>query len=296
MTKRGLDIFVSVCENGSMSKAAKALLITQSSVSQVIIDMEKEYNIVLFERLNNQLKLTPIGEEVYNYAKKILNLDSEMESVLKHESNRLFIRIGCTISVASTVMKNIILDIKKAYDSVEHHVIVANTHTIEKSILDNEVDIGLVEGRIQNPDLIQEKVIHDKMVLICGNTHKFYGRTSISIKELEGVSLIMREKGSGTREQFENVLRDHGVIPSITCESFSYEAIIVAVEAGLGVTVISQRLVEEEAQKGKLWISSINDVSFDRYFSIVYHKDKYFTKIMRTFVELCYDYGRKHDN
>lgn len=295
MTKRSLDIFSAVVEKGSMSKAAKELMITQSSVSQVILDIEKEYNIVLFERLNNQLKLTPTGSEVYNYAKRIVNLSDELESILKHEANRLYIRIGCSISVGSTVMKSIILEILKQYPSINHHVIVANTSYIENLLLNNEIDIALIEGKILNPDLIQEKAMHDKMVLICGNTHKLYGKNSISIKDLEGVSLIMREKGSGTRDQFESVLRENHIEPTITCESFSYEAIKVAVEAGLGVSVISQRLVEDDAIKGKLWMCNFSDVSFDRYFSIVYHKDKYFTKTMRTFVQLCYDFGRRYE-
>ncbi|MCB9498740.1 MAG: LysR family transcriptional regulator [Bacillales bacterium] len=292
MTLRSLEIFNAVVETGSMSKAAQKLDITQSSVSQVIIDIEKEYDVILFERLNHGLKLTPSGEEMVKYVKNILLLNDELESALKHESKNLRIRLGATVTVGSTVMKGIVMDLEKQYPDVEHTVFVANTHIIEEMLLNNELDIGLVEGIIDSQDLVVKMAIYDRLVLICSPKHRFYGKDTVSINDLAGEKLILRENGSGTRAQLMEELKNHSITPNIAWNCYTHEAIISAVESNLGISVISQRLVKDLVSKGQLWACDISDADFNRSFKLAYHKDKYFTNTMKSFVQICYNYGR----
>lgn len=294
MTLRSMEIFLTIAETGSMSKAAEKLMITQSSVSQVVLEIEKEYNVILFERFNHSLKLTTTGEEMLKYVKNILLLNRELTNVLEHESKNQRIRLGATVSVGSTVMEPIVKDMMKVYPKLEHSVFVANTKIIETMLLNNELDIGLVEGVVESPDLVVKTAIDDRMVLICANTHRFAGRKSISIRELDGEPLVVREEGSGTRFQLIDELNKHNIKPVIRWNSYGFEAIKDAVENGFGVSVISKRLVVDDVKEGKYWMCEINDCDFARSFKLVYHKDKYLTGTMKIFSELTYKYGREN--
>lgn len=293
MTLRSLEIFNAVVKTGSMSAAAKLLCITQSSVSQVIIEMEKEYDVVLFERMKNGLRLTASGEEVLKYVKNILLLNDELTNVLNHESKSLRLRLGATITVGSTVMRDIVKNLEDNYPDVIHTVSIANTEIIEKMILENELDIGLVEGIIKSPDIVVKMAMMDRLVFICSNKHRLYGKETISIKDLEDEKLILRESGSGTRAQLIDELRNNNITPNIVWSSYTHEAIISAVEDNLGVSVISKRLVKKLYDKGELWIADFSDSDFTRSFKLAYHKDKHFTLPMKTFVEICYKIGRE---
>lgn len=293
MTLRNLEIFVAVVELGSMSAAARELVITQSSVSQVILDIEKDYGINLFERFNRGLKLTPTGEEMLKYAKNIILLNKELDSVLNHESKVLRIRLGATATIGATVMKAIVLDLQREYPKIKCEVSVANTRTIEEKIMNNELDVGLVEGNISNDDLIQEVAMRDKMVFICGCAHRLCGRTSIKIEEVRNDHWVMREAGSGTRAQVMRELKAHNIQPDIRWCCNSLETVKSAVADGIGVSVLSRRLVKGDFEDGKLWISDISNADFERTFKLVYHKDKYMTKTMKSFVNLCYRYGNE---
>lgn len=293
MTLRNLEIFVAVVELGSMSAAARELVITQSSVSQVILDIEKDYGINLFERFNRGLKLTPTGEEMLKYAKNIILLNKELDSVLNHESKVLRIRLGATATIGATVMKAIVLDLQREYPKIKCEVSVANTRTIEEKIMNNELDVGLVEGNISNDDLIQEVAMRDKMVFICGCAHRLCGRTSIKIEEVRNDHWVMREAGSGTRAQVMRELKAHNIEPDIRWCCNSLETVKSAVADGIGVSVLSRRLVKGDFEDGKLWISDISNADFERTFKLVYHKDKYMTKTMKSFVNLCYRYGNE---
>ncbi len=292
MTIRNLEIFVAIVECGNMSKAADKLWITQSSVSQAISEMEKEYNVLLFDRLKSGLQLTQVGQEMLKYAKNILNLINEMENVLQHESRSPKIRIGASATVGATVMRGYITDLLKEIPSEDYSVFVSNTTNIEQMLINNDLDIAIVEGECTNKDLKSEIVMDDRLVLICAPQHKFYGRAKVSLEEIAKEPLVLREIGSGTREQFLESLSEKGLHAEVKWNCNSPDIVKRAVKENLGVSVISERLVREDVEDGTLWACIIDDPNFVRTFKIIYHKDKYFTKTMKSLVKICYDRAR----
>ena len=108
MTIRNLEIFTKVAELGSMSAAAKSLYITQPSVSLAIAEIEHEYNVKLFDRVGNRLRLTPTGQQLLEYTSSILHQYKEMERFLKDESHSSAIRIGATATVGQYIIAPII--------------------------------------------------------------------------------------------------------------------------------------------------------------------------------------------
>lgn len=289
MTLRTMQIFVTVAECGNMTKAAEKLYISQPSVSLTISEIEKEYDIILFERIRGKLQLTQTGEMLLGYAKKMMEMEQELEHFLCHESQNYCIRIGATITIGSSILSPIIAKMKVTMPNVNYHVCVANTHIIEEKLLKGELDIALVEGEIKSPYLEVQNIIYDRLVLICSNQHPFHTKSTVNINELAGVPLILREANSGTREQFESVMRTHDIPLTIRWSSYSYGAIIDAVEYDLGVSILSELLVRKHIKTGSFHMCNLEGAELGRSFKVVYNKNKYITEVISKFQQICCD-------
>lgn len=291
MTSRNLQIFVTVAELGKMTEAARVLYITQSSVSQAIASIEQEYGVVLFERLSRGIFLTDAGKELLNYARGYFSVKSDMEEFLLSQGERQALKIGATITVGTCVISPLLLKLKAENKQLNAQVLVENTHGLEGKLLKNEIDVALVEGKITNPELVTRHAIEDKMVLICPNGHRFSGREEVMAAELGDDPFILREKGSGTRTQFETEMANKHLPISVSWTCCNTEAIKNAVADGHGVSVVSERLVLEDAAAGRFFICRISDLDLDRYFDVVYHKDKYISRPMHDFIDACMAFG-----
>lgn len=291
MTSRNLQIFVTVAELGKMTEAARVLYITQSSVSQAIASIEQEYGVVLFERLSRGIFLTDAGKELLNYARGYFSVKSDMEEFLLSQGERQALKIGATITVGTCVISPLLLKLKAENKQLNAQVLVENTHGLEGKLLKNEIDVALVEGKITNPELVTRHAIEDRMVLICPNGHRFSGREEVMAAELGDDPFILREKGSGTRTQFETEMANNHLPISVSWTCCNTEAIKNAVADGHGVSVVSERLVLEDAAAGRFFICRISDLDLDRYFDVVYHKDKYISRPMHDFIDACMAFG-----
>lgn len=291
MTSRNLQIFVTVAELGKMTEAARVLYITQSSVSQAIASIEQEYGVVLFERLSRGIFLTDAGKELLNYARGYFSVKSDMEEFLLSQGERQALKIGATITVGTCVISPLLLKLKAENKQLNAQVLVENTHGLEGKLLKNEIDVALVEGKITNPELVTRHAIEDRMVLICPNGHRFSGREEVMAAELGDDLFILREKGSGTRTQFETEMANKHLPISVSWTCCNTEAIKNAVADGHGVSVVSERLVLEDAAAGRFFICRISDLDLDRYFDVVYHKDKYISRPMQDFIDACMAFG-----
>ena len=291
MTQRNLEIFVSVAECGKMSDAARAMYISQSSVSQAIAEIEKKYGVLLFERLSKSLYLTETGKRFLEYARQALSLNLKIEEFLHNASSHRHLRVGATITVGTCAISTIVSRLEARFPDLRAEVCVANTHLLEEMMLRNELDISLVEGRVTSPDLLVEKAVDDRLVAISSLTHPLCGQKEISIHQLAGQPLILREQGSGTRAQLENCMAELHLPVNVLWTCYNTEAIINAVADGHGLSVISQRLI---AGRGDLWSMRIRDVNFDRSFDLVFHKDKFLTDALRSFMDICREFGREY--
>lgn len=293
MTTRHLQIFVKVADCGRMSEAAREMYITQPSVSQAIAEIEREYGVRLFERLGRSLYLTRTGSELLDYARHFLSLWEEMDGYLKKAAERMHLRVGAAVTVGTCVMSPIISWLCREFPVAQPEVFVANTHIIEERLLKSELDIGLVEGRITQPDLVVKQAIQDRMVLACGKNHPFFGRASVMPLELAHQPFVLREEGSGTRAQLENQLRLRQIPYEVKWTCYNEGAIKNAVMDGHGITVLSERLVRQEISEGRLWACGIEGLSLGRSFNLVYHKNKFFSEVLSCFVSVCERFGQE---
>ncbi len=186
MTIRHLRIFIAVAETGKMGLAAKQLYIAQPTVSQVISDMEKSYGVKLFERLSKKLYITPQGERLLSYARHIVSLFDEMERSMRNSSAQVLLRVGATITVGACVLSPIIHRYEELFPLSQVQVFVDNTRLIEEMLLESQLDVALVEGLVESPDLCMLPVIEDELVLACAPDHPFAFRETLHPEELEG--------------------------------------------------------------------------------------------------------------
>lgn len=287
MTLRHFKIFVTVCESMNMTVAAKSLYMSQSAVSQTITELEKYYEIRLFERLSRKLYLTQAGEKLLGYARHMIRMNADIEKNMKSLHETGLIRLGASVTVGATVLPKLVSAFRQANLSTDVEVFEDNTEQIQNRLLTDKIDIGLVEGEITSSDIMSKPFMEDELVLICGNQHWFSSLSVITPYELEKENFILREHGSGTRKTFEDVMKAQQLSWKVTWTCNNADTIKAAVIAGLGISVISKRAVEKETESGQLIIKPVVGVRFLRTFKIAYHKNKYFTTQMYNFIDLC---------
>lgn len=292
MTIRHLKIFLAVADCGTMSQAAKQLYITQPSVSQAIRELEERYQVLLFERLSKKLYITEAGKTFYSYAKQVVfQFDQMEEHMLNNRKERL--RIGATVTVGSRVLPEIVREFRMKNPQIDIYCYGGNTQTVEERLLSMELDVGIIEGKVQSSDLIAIPMIDDYLVLVCGMEHPFMDREKLYPDDLMGQEFVMRERGSGTRALFEQYLLKHGIRIKVVFEESSPAAILQTVKINQCLAVLSVSLIEQELRRGTLKAFSQEEQEWNRKFSFVYHKDKFLTAGIRQLEEIVRAYGEK---
>lgn len=289
MTLRHFKIFVSVCDTMNMTSAAEQLFMSQSAVSQAIAELEKHYDVKLFERLSRKLYLTQAGQKLLSYARYIIRMNEVVENDMKTLHQNGSIRIGASVTVGAHVLPGLVSHFKKMNPQTNVEVIEDNTANIENLILQDKIDMGLVEGETSSPDILCRAFMDDELVLICSPVHRFAAHTVIEPKELEKEDFIIRERGSGTRKTFEDKMNENQLSWKVAWTCNNADTIKMAVSEGLGVSIISKRAVVNEVTSGLLCLKYVNGISFKRQFKVIYHKNKYLTEIMSQFIGMLPD-------
>lgn len=292
MTIRSLEIFMAVASLGKMSDAARQLHIAQPTVSQAIAEIEKEYDLILFNRLSKKLFITDAGRLLLNYAQSILTSINDMDKTLKILSQNRTVMMGATMTVGSCLMLELVTAFEKSHPNVQVNVTIDNTAVIETLLLESSIDIAFVEGTIKSSELISVPVIDDELVLVCSRKHELSSYSSIDITMLQDRQFVLREEGSGTREIFLDLLNEHNVSVNVKWTCQSSDTNLAAVSATNSLTVISKRLVSNYISKGELAAVPIENISMRRSFNLVYHKSKHFTDWLKQLAEFIYSQSK----
>ncbi|WP_025784095.1 LysR family transcriptional regulator [Sporosarcina sp. D27] len=286
---QGLNVFVTVAEKKSFSRAAEDLHMTQPAVSQYIRSLEETMNVRLLERTNKYVRLTKAGEIVYHHAKEIVGLYGRMHHLvndLSHEASG-HLSIGASYTFGEYVLPHILARLLEDYPRIQPDVTIGNTAEIADLIMSRQLDVGIVEGRFkENRQLTTQAFAEDRMILVASAGHPLSLKTkAIEWKALNEQTWIIREEGSGTREAVEAVFERYALTPVRTMQFSSTQPIKEAVEAGLGISLLSEWAVQKEIRYGELVQLPVKDLPFVRQFSIV-TSSQYQTKALKVFLEL----------
>jgi DNA-binding transcriptional LysR family regulator len=286
MTLRNLEVFLAVCDHNNMTRAARALYMSQPSVSLAIAELEREYEVKLFERLNHHLYLTAAGERLQSYARHILNLSEQARTELSGLRQAGRVRIGASLTTGTYILPGLIAAFSEQNPAVDVFTQVDNTNVIEKLILEDHLDLGLVEGPTSSQDIVERMIRDDTLVVICSSRHLLAGRKDLTAKDLMGKKFLVREPGSGTRAIFETSMLEAGISWRVGGIYNNTESIKQAVQMDLGLAVVSQISIGEEQRDGKLVPLEIPDLKLTRRFNCIYHRQKFFTLAMQALLDL----------
>jgi len=289
MADRRLQVFYTVAKQLSFTKAAELLYMTQPAVTFQVKQLEEHFNTRLFERSHSKITLTAAGEVALEYAERILNLSGEMETRLGELTGQVSgtLLVGASTTIAEYMLPRLLGDFKAQYPHVHARLTVANSETIEFKVADHTLDVGLIESPSHHPQLTSHVCCEDDLVAICSPKHQVAKYASITPAQLAELPYVSRESGSGTREVVDDYFRQNGVQPEdlhITMELGSREAIKGAVEAGLGIAIVSRATILKEVKLGDLVAVTLNP-RLNRPLSLVYAKEKFRSRLLQTFLD-----------
>lgn len=286
MKIRHLRIFKTVCEEESITKASKKLFMTQPAVSHAISELEDYLNICLFDRISRKLYLNETGKLFLAKTIKLLDLYDDLERNTKELQDNATIKIGSSITIANFILPKSITKFETFYKNTPIKIIIENARNVENLLLNNEVDLGLIEGVIYSQELIKIPFSSYQLAVICSPKHKFVLEKSIDINVLIKERLLLREKGSAIRDVFDSALLLHDIRVNPEWVSVNSQALIYAVKQNLGISVLPKILVEDELIKGELYEIKVEDFELINVNHIVFHKDKIQTKSFKKLVEI----------
>lgn len=289
MTLHHLEVLVAVCQEKTMHAAAQKLNISQPAISKMIADLEQYYHVKLFERINHRLYLTPVGETMRSYAVQILEMFQNMENEIHEQGHQDHIRIGASVSVGTCMLPPLLQRLKQTMPKITYAVTVHNTSQIEQMVNDYTLDLGLVEGKIENPNLVIEKIAEDELVLVAAAKHPLLQKQNLTYQDLEKYPFISRENGSSSRNQLELHLQELGLNLNMNYSCSSVEAIKQALLYTDGIAVLSKMMIQEEIKKGALAVLPLDEMKFKRSIRLIYHKNKYLSPAMQTLLQLLQD-------
>lgn len=284
---RQLQVFLAVARTENISQAAKDLSMSQSAVSSALADLEKRYEMRLFDRHGKKLQLNELGRALRPRAVALYEQAGEFEQLLQEGNAAPALRIGATLTIGNYLAVDIMARYMNQHPGSQVQLHVANTATISKQVGNFEFDIGLVEGELQHPDLDIKQWMEDELVVFCSPSNPLARKKSLSDKDLKEAAWILRESGSGTRQTFDRAM--HGIITqlNIGLELEHTEAIKRAVEADLGVGCLSRLTLTEAFNRGRLVPLNAPHRDFRRYFYFVLHRQKYISTGIDSWLKLC---------
>jgi DNA-binding transcriptional LysR family regulator len=288
-----VHIFNIAARTLSITKTAKKMHLSQPSVSIQIKDLEDTLNVRLFERINRKITLTDAGKIFFEYSEKLLKLIDEMNAVMNDFSSgdvgRLL--LGASSTVGVYVLPSFLGDFKDMYPKAEIALMIQNRQEAVEQCIAGELDFAFMQDPPKHPDLHAEFFMKDELVIVCSPKHHWASRDHLTLKTLisEPEPIILREEGSGTRDLIEYVLKRFGIERKVTMELSSSEGIKRAVEANLGVAVLSRNVIANELKNGSLVALTIKDLNTKRNFFIVRNKKRRYMQLMMKFHDFILD-------
>jgi LysR family transcriptional regulator, transcriptional activator of the cysJI operon len=303
MADRRLQVFHTVARLLSFTKAAETLHMTQPAVTFQIRQLEEHFNTRLFDRTHNRISLTAAGDRVFEYAEKIITLYGEMDSRVRELTGDVsgILIIGASTTIAEYVLPGLLGEFRLRYPDVNVRLSVSNSLGIVHLVENNSVDVGIVESPVSNKNLAVEVCWEDELMFICPPHHPMAKKKVLPVQELVTLPYLCREEGSGTRDVISEYLTQNGIHlneMNLCMEFGSPESIKSAVEAGLGVSIVSRATVGKEL-KLKTLVALPLVPALVRPFSFVYQRQKFRLRAVEEFMnfaqEHCQQQSKKAD-
>lgn len=290
VTIRQLEIFNAVIESGQVTKAAKNLFLTQSAVSLALSEMENQLGGSLFDRSGRSLTLNDRGRYFLPISRNIMRQLDDLDSLMNEKDGKFAgsLQLVASSTIGNYVLPYLITAFKSMYPDVHFNMLVCNTKSAEKLILERSVDLGFVEGDVNHELIGATSWFQDELVLVSRPSEETK-KEIIDVKtDLKKFKWVMRESGSGTTQTFKRKLGKYVTDLDVVMELGHTEAIKTAVEAGAGIGCLSNLTVCRAINRGWLRKIQLAGVDLTRQLYIIQHKNKAKTRLMNEFLDFCF--------
>jgi DNA-binding transcriptional LysR family regulator len=284
---RQLEVFLEVARAESVRRAARSLAMSQSAASGSLGELERQFGVRLFDRVGKRLQLSEVGRGVRAQAQATLEQARELERTLAGQQAVGRLRIGATLTIGNYLTVPLMARFMRDNPGAEVTLAVANTEEIARQVANFEIDVGLVEGEVEHPDLAVTTWRDDELVVFCSSGHPCARKRRLADADLRAAAWIVRERGSGTRQTFDRAM--HGLLPGlhIALSLQHTEAIKEAVAAGLGLGCVSRIALEEAFARGTLRPCRVPHRDFRRKFYFLLHRHKHRSAGIQRWLQLC---------
>jgi DNA-binding transcriptional LysR family regulator len=282
-----LEIFVCIARERSFSKAAARLRISQPSVSIQIRNLEDSLDVKLFERLGRRVYLTPEGEAVLVHAKKIAEIVSTLQAEIRDIKGvrRGKLAAGCSRVPSATRVPRAVAQFKKQYPETEISIKTGRSNEVEQWVLDNEVDLGVIEGEPKSALLKNEPWYDDEIVLVLARGSPLLKQRNLTLSEILEQPFLLQ--APGVRPTFiERVIKQRNMTIQNPVTVGSREAIKAAIVAGYGVALVPQSIIDTEVRAGLVKTRKVPELDARYPVNIVFRKDKRLSKSSEAFLEI----------
>jgi DNA-binding transcriptional LysR family regulator len=295
MNLNQVQVFCAVAKHLSFSMAAEELFITQPAVSQQVKALERQLNVKLFERVGHKLFLTEAGEGVLPHAQALLTTKAEMDQTLAmlRGSARGRLALGANTTGGMYVAPAIARAFRDLSPDVEATLQIETTNRILDRVMQNMIDVAIVTGPVVDGRFAIRDLLEDEVCLIVSPSHPFAERASVSPAEVASEDFAVPEPGSRTRMLIEGAFHDRGHRLRVTMQLPGTEAVKKAVEANLGVAMVSRFAIGREVALGVLARVPIDGLVIDRPIHILHRKGKHLSPLVRRFLTFAAEFAAK---
>jgi len=280
-----IRIFEAVAQYESYTRAAEKLFMTQPAVSMQIKQLEDDSGLELFERQGKKMCLTLIGKEMLHYASRVLQAHGDMLGAMKElkgvKGGHLIVSVATT---ANYFVTQLLAEFSRQHEGINITLDVTNRHTLLDQLENHEPDMVIMGEPPKGHGLQSERLMENPLVVIAAPNHPLTAAARpLLLGDVLAERFIVREKGSGTRSAIERHMHQHNVTCKNTLEMRSNETIKHAVEAGLGLGIVSMHTIQPELDSGRLVVLEVENFPIQRHWHIVMRKGKRLSPIAREF-------------
>ena len=281
LTLRQMEIFLNVVKEGHLTNVAKDMGLSQSAISMAIKELEKILGNPLFDRINKKLILNEMGRSFEKEISPIIKKINDIEYEFKNTVNKGMVRVGASTTVVDYMMPPIICSYMNNYPDVKVALKEGNTKNIVTQIKEGKLDVGFIEGMVNDADIIKEIVGVDELVVVTTDPTL---KNECFIDSIQTRKWVLREEGSGTREVFLDYVKDKVDHINIFLELGHTESIKSLLMNHQCLTCISKIAVRTEIENQKLLQVPLKNFECKRNFYMIHHKDKYKSDLFEKFV------------
>lgn len=275
LTLRQLQVFEKVASHLNYSRAAEELYLSQPAVSMQIKQLEENIGLPLFEQMGKKIFLTEAGRELFRYSRNISQQLAEMEAVFDEmkglEQGKLTLSV---VNTANYFTPQLLAKFCRMHPNINVILQVANRDAVLRQLADNNTDLAIMGRPPEGLDISAEPFMDNPLVVIAAPGHPLAGLKRVKFARLAQETFLSRERGSGTRSAMERIFAEHEIQPRIGMEMETNEAIKQAVQAGLGLGILSLHSVELELETGRLAMLNVEHFPLLRHWFVAHRSSK----------------------